>query len=154
MNLTRFIAGTQLKLRVEVHCLELIAMMEESRITSSLIKNEISHFTEFCERDNNGLPLKTVSAVCCSRYTLYMFTKSGENERQLVLCHQEINGGKEFFLDIVNHEPVALFGGSTHSAAINSEGDVIIINVDSVQNSPSSPITSFPFLVLRGGMTQ
>ncbi|KAK8842509.1 hypothetical protein M9Y10_026100 [Tritrichomonas musculus] len=117
---------------------------KDGRISASLTKAEINDFTEFCVRDSNGLPLKPVSAVCCSRGTLYMFTKSGGKGRQLVLCDREINDGKEIYLDIGNQEPVALFGGRFYAAAINSEGEVIFINRNSIKNSPSSPITSFP----------
>ena len=37
---------------------------------------------------------------------------------------------------------MSLFGGYYHSAAIGSEGEVIFINRDSVQDSPNSPIAS------------
>ena len=50
---------------------------------------------------------------------------------------------REVFLDTGNQEPVALFGGFYHAAAISSKGDVIFINRDSVRNSPSSRIPSF-----------
>ncbi|KAK8871221.1 hypothetical protein M9Y10_009135 [Tritrichomonas musculus] len=63
-----------------------------------------------------------------------MFTKS---------CVKDINGGREVFLDTGNQEPVALFGGFYHAAAISSESEVIFINRDSVRNSPSSRIPSF-----------
>lgn len=95
-------------------------------------------------KDNDGCPLNAISAVCGSFGTLCMFTKSGENERQLVLCDKEINGGKEVFLDAWNQEPVALFCVRLHAAAISKEGEVIFINRDSFKNSPSSPIASFP----------
>ena len=67
-----------------------------------------------------------------------MFLKN--NEKKLVLCDCDINGGEPVFLDIGNHQPVALFGGNYHSAAIGSEGEVIFINRNSIKNSPNSPI--------------
>lgn len=72
-------------------------------------------------KDNDGCPLSPISAVCGSFGTLCMFTKSGENERQLVLCDKETNGGKEVFLDAGNQEPVALFGGRLPAAAISKK---------------------------------
>ena len=73
---------------------------------------------------------------------LYMFSKSSGNKRQLVLCDIYINGGNPVFLDIGNHHPMSLFGGSLHSAVIGSKGEVIFINGYSFLNSPNSPIAA------------
>ena len=90
--------------------------------------------------DSSGWPLAPVSAVCTESGTLYMFTKSCGSGRQLAYCDNGINGGTPVFLDIGSHEPVSLFGGYTHAAAICADGEVIFINRDSVRNSPSSRV--------------
>ena len=109
------------------------------RISSSL-GGDASHFTEFSIRDSSGSPLDPVSAVCTACGTLYMLAKRRGSGRQLVLCDEYINGGREVFLDIGDHAPVALFGGFHHAAAICEEGEVIIINRYSVKKSPGSRI--------------
>ena len=63
--------------------------------------------------------------------------------RQLVFCDCQIKGGTLVFLDIGSHEPVSLFGGYSHAAAICADGEIIFINSDTVKNSPSSPIAAF-----------
>ena len=112
----------------------------DGQISATLQKTVIDDFTDFCIKDGSGRQLAAVSAVCYAWGTLYMFSKSTGNERQLVLCDCEINEGDPVFLDIGNHHPVSLFSGFYHSAAIGSEGEVIIINRNSVKNSPNSPI--------------
>ena len=114
----------------------------DGQICSLLEQKEISQFTEFSMKDSNGKQLAPVSALCTYYGTLYMFSKSSGSGRQLVLCDCEINKGTPVFLDIGNHEPVSLFGGYSHSAAICTEGEVIFINRETVKNSPSSPISA------------
>ena len=120
----------------------------DGRIFGSLEKTDISQFKEFSMNDSSGRPLAPVSAVCTRYSTLYMFTKSCGSGRQLVYCHCQINEGTPIFLDIGNHEPVSLFGGGSHTAAICTDGEVIFINGDSLRNQPSSPI---PASSLPGG---
>ena len=112
----------------------------DGRISGSLEKTGISRFKEFSMNDSSGRPLAPVSAVCTDYGTLYMFTKSCGSGRQLVFCDYGINGGTPVFLDIGSKEPVSLFGGYCHAAAICTDGEVIFINRDSVANSPSSRI--------------
>ena len=110
-------------------------------ISSTLQKTVIKDLTHFSIKNSSIRQLTAVSAVCCQSSTLYMFSKSSGNERQLVQFDKDINGGDPVCLDICNHHPVSLFGGSSHSTAIDSEGEVIIIKSrDSVINSPNSPI--------------
>ena len=112
----------------------------DGRISSSLAKTVISQFSEFSMKDSSGRPLAPVSAVCTECGTLYMLTKSCGSGRQLVFCDSGINSGTPVFLDIGNKEPVSLFGGYSHAAAICADGEVIFVNRDSVRNSPSSRI--------------
>ncbi|KAK8835261.1 hypothetical protein M9Y10_027871 [Tritrichomonas musculus] len=69
-----------------------------------------------------------------------MFSKSCCDERQLVLCDDDINEGDPTFLGIGNHHPVSLYGCYYHSAAIGSEGEVIFIIRYLVIKSPHSLI--------------
>lgn len=96
------------------------------RISSTLIKDEICQFTEFTINDDNGQPLKPLSAVCVNYATLYMFTKSDKNV--LVICNCHINEGTPIFLDIGDANPIALFAGYIFPAAITDKGEVIFIN--------------------------
>ena len=118
----------------------------DGRISSSLAKTKIDQFTEFSIKDDNGHQLTPVSAICSLCGTLYMFSKISGKGRQLVYCDKEINGGNPVFLDIGEVEPVSLFGGFYHAAAISEKGDIIFINRYSVKNSPNSHIaaTSLP----------
>lgn len=63
----------------------------DGRISATLQKTKIKDFTNFCIKDGSGRQLAAVSAVCCQYGTLYMFSKSSGNERQLVLCDCKIN---------------------------------------------------------------
>ena len=119
----------------------------DGRISGSLEKTGISRFKEFSMNDSSGCQLAPVSAVCTDNGTLYMFTKSCGSGRQLVFSDYGINGGTPVFLDIGSHEPVSLFGGCTHAAAICTDGEVIFINRDSVTNSPSSIIDAVSCLL-------
>ena len=121
---------------------------DDGRISGSLEKKVISQFSEISMNDSSGRPLAPVSAVCTRYGTLCMFTKSCGCGRQLAFCDNEINGGTPVFLDIGSKEPVSLFGGNNHAAAICTDGEVIIINRHSVANSPSSRIDTVP---LPGG---
>lgn len=47
---------------------------------------------------------------------------------------------KLFFLNICNQQPIALFGGHFHTAAISDKSEVIFINRFVVKKSPDSPI--------------
>ena len=116
----------------------------DGSISSSLTKANIRQFTEFSIKDESGYQLTPISAVCGYNGTLYMFSKNSVCGigKQLVYCDCEINGGNPVFLDIGNHEPVALFGGRSHAATICDKGEIIFINRDSVKKSPNSPISS------------
>ena len=116
-------------------------IMAKSAVDS--LKKKINHFTEFSINDRDGSNLVPVSAVCSEYGTLYMFTKSSSKNSQLVLCDNRINSGDPIYLDICGNEPLSLFGGNTYVAAISSEGEVILINSDSIKNYLNSRIPSF-----------
>lgn len=116
----------------------------DHRISASLPKTGINQFTEFSIKDGRGHQLSPISAVCCGGATLYMFSKSSGIGKQLVLCDCYINGGNPVFLDIGNQQPVALFGGYSHAASINNEGEIIFINRHSIRKSPESRIDAVP----------
>ena len=105
-----------------------------------LNKYVASQFTDFWIKDSSGQQLAAVSAVCYKHGTLYMLSKNKANQRQLLLRDCDIKVKGPLFLDIGNHQPVSLFGGYSHSAAIGSEGEVIFINRYSVIKSPYSSI--------------
>ena len=114
----------------------------DGRISSLLAKTKLNEFTEFSIKDDNGNKLKAVSAVCCYFGTLYMVTKSSGIGRQLVYCDCELNGGNPVFLDIGNLEPVSLFGGCNHAAAICKNGEVLFFHHIAIKNSPKSRIAA------------
>lgn len=116
-------------------------IMAKSAVDS--LKKKINHFTEFSINDRDGSNLVPLSAVCSEYGTLYIFTKSRSKNSQLVLCDSRINSGDPIFLDICGNEPLALFGGHTYYASISSEGEVILINSNSIKNHLNSRIPYF-----------
>lgn len=102
-------------------------------ISSSLKKEKISLFTEFSIKDKKGPSSHSSPAVCCGFSTLYMFSKVDRRGRQLVYGDRKINEG----------EPVSLFGGQSHAAAISNRSEVIFINRDAVAFTPDSYIEAF-----------
>lgn len=78
----------------------------------------INSYEEFSITDLEGNKLVPISAVCCSFSTLYMCLKNNSKKRQLIFCDNSINDGEAVFLNIGNQQPMALFGGSLHAAAI------------------------------------
>ena len=75
-----------------------------------------------------------------------MFSKSSDRGRQLVYCDSRIKCGDPVFLDIGDEEPVSLFGGHYHAAAISDKGEVIFINRFAVQNLPKSRLAAVSLL--------
>lgn len=119
----------------------------DGRISSSLKKSCLGQFTEFSIKDSNGHRLLPISAVCSDCGTLYMLSKSGGRGRQLAYCDWQINGGNPVFLDIGNEEPVALFGGCVHTAAITKKGEILFVNRHPIKKSTKSRIApvSLPY---------
>lgn len=78
--------------------------------------------------DENNNKFKAVSAVCRNSGVTYMLSKRG-NGMQIVVCN-DVNRGKPYFFDIGDEQPVAIYGCHSHSAVINTKGQVIFINGD------------------------
>ncbi|KAK8887327.1 hypothetical protein M9Y10_038366 [Tritrichomonas musculus] len=77
-------------------------------------------------RNKNGQKCKFTSAVCGEYYTLYLaFDQSKNDSFQLIYE----NSNDEFlFLNTGDRKPQAIFGGYEKSAAIDSEGAILIVN--------------------------
>lgn len=101
-------------------------------------KECLLEFTEIPIEDK----LIPLSAVCTTYGTLYLYSTNEGNEKKLVYCESGL--GKPIHLNIGNQQPIALFGGHYHTAAISDKGEVIFINRFMVKNSSNSPITAFP----------
>lgn len=98
----------------------------EQQICHNLGRSCANHFTDFSIEDDSGNQLTPLSAVCTGYGTLYMLSKN--SRRHLALFGKDKKDDNSSFLDIGNHQPVALFGGHVKLAAIDSEGEVILIN--------------------------
>lgn len=96
-----------------------------------LLKN-----TEIKLQDKNA---KFESAVCGHHYTLYQVSNKGKS--YLFLSSEKIKGKNPCCLNISSHEIIGLFGGEEIAVAIDSKGNMIIID-DKVFSSPSDPIIS------------
>lgn len=116
---------------------------DDGRICSHFKKPLGHNYGEFSIKDSNGNNLIPISAVCCSKSTLYMCSKSKGKGRQLILCNSDINEGQPIFLNIGNQDPIALYGGAFYAAAISSEGKIIFINSSLIEKSPLSSIRSY-----------
>lgn len=125
--LTQFTMRTQLLSPKAAHCLELATTALASLAKKSVIS------LSFQSRTKKGRQLTPVPAVCCGFSTLYMFSKVDRRGRQLVYGDRKINEG----------EPVSLFVGQSHAAAISNRSEVIFINRDAVAFTPDSYIEAF-----------
>lgn len=114
---------------------------QEGTIMQSLPKNTISQFTEFSIKDEKGNILSPISALCFPRGTLYLLSNGDKNRLFL-----NLNDGYSLFLNIGDRNPVAIFNGYFHLAAIGSEGEVIFIDVQTVMKSSDSllPVLYLP----------
>lgn len=90
--------------------------------------------------EDNGNSLVPISSACSDNGTLYIFIKSCDCKRQLVLCNREIKDGTPVFLSIGNSEPVSLFSGRYHFEVVYSDCKIVFINHILVINSSSSYI--------------
>ena len=104
----------------------------------------VEYVDYFKIKDNNGNIYFPISAVCCKFSTLYMVSnQKNKDQNFLAYSHRNSNNGNPLFLDIGNRNPIAIFGGSQNSAAIDTEGSIIIITED-VFTSPVKVI-QLPF---------
>ncbi|KAK8845156.1 hypothetical protein M9Y10_021338 [Tritrichomonas musculus] len=106
------------------------------RISSTLPKEEFGTDTKINIYNLNGQPCKFISVVS-GDYTLYQVSgeKSGDPSQLVYSCYQK----ETIFLNIGKRSPLSLFGGSSTSAVIDTEGSVIIIT-KSVYDSPTSEL--------------
>ncbi|KAK8896155.1 hypothetical protein M9Y10_014049 [Tritrichomonas musculus] len=75
-------------------------------------------------KNNDNQPCKFVSAVCANNYTLYLVKYPGQNDKFQLLYEQ--NYRIYHFLNIGDRNPIALYGGYHNSAAIDSEGAILL----------------------------
>ncbi|KAK8835762.1 hypothetical protein M9Y10_040582 [Tritrichomonas musculus] len=94
----------------------------DGQISSSLMKTKISQFSEFSIKDSS---LRyQLSAVLIALFTC--FQKSVAMEGSLSTA---IKGGDPVFLEIGDVEPISLFGGCFHAAAISDKDEDDFINL-------------------------
>lgn len=104
------------------------------KIGKLLPDSEIKDSSIFEIYDSEGKACTLLSAVCGNEYTLFLIQSPNSNQNmQLAYSHSSIKESP-VFLNISGHNPVALFGGLSTSAAIDSEGTIIVVtNSSSVQ---------------------
>lgn len=109
----------------------------QGKISSTLQKKKLEKDTKIDLHYKSGKPCKFISAVAGSSYTLYqVLNETDPHKSQLILAHSDED---TIFLNTGKRSPLSLFGGSSTSAAIDTEGSVIIIT-KSVFDSPTSEI--------------
>ena len=76
------------------------------------------------------------SIVCGNKYTLCLLKPNQKYKYSHLACYwNEKNNGAPFHINIQNHVPVALFGGRKTAAAIDDQGNVIIISQSLFEDS-------------------
>lgn len=99
-------------------------------IIGSLPKTELTEFTRFYIKDEEGQIIHPISAFCNDCSTLYLVSKTKDsNKKFLAYSGHYINTEHPYFYDMNNLNPVALFGcnGSYYYSAIDDKGSVILI---------------------------
>ena len=92
--------------------------------------------------DKEGHPFKFLSALSGGYYSLYLVSNGPtNNDKHLVYSYadEDIDGKvnrSDIFLNLNGRVPIALFGGGQSSAAIDTEGGIIIIT-KSIYSNPS-----------------
>lgn len=113
---------------------------DDMRIIGSLEKKVFKKFTKFEIKDKHDKKWIPVSAVCGEKYTLYLVLSSKSSDKvQLAFSNSQLNSKYPLFLNTGESNPVALFGGSTIAAAINSDGEIMIIS-EAVNDNPDELI--------------
>ena len=110
---------------------------EFGQINSALPKEILEIDTKINFRYKNGQPCKFISAVGGHNYTLFQISGETSSDPSLLALAYAVR--KTIFLNIGKRSPLSLFGGVTVSAAIDTDGSVIIIT-ESVYDSPESEI--------------
>lgn len=108
------------------------------RIGGTLPQNFLKYDTEIKFINENDSQVKFISAVCGKFYTLYLVSDDSNGKIQLAYAHKD-EKDSPLFLNIGDKVPVAIFGGAKTSAAIDNEGEVIIVT-ESVFTSPNNRI--------------
>lgn len=98
------------------------------KISKSLPEENIKESTIFEIQDSEGKTCTVLSAICGINYTLYLIQCDVNNKStQLAYSHSE-NKESPIFLNLSGRNPIALYGGHSIAAAIDSDGAIIIIN--------------------------
>ena len=113
----------------------------EKQIYECLPKHFIEYKTEVTIQDNDRNTYIPISAVCGRFYTLYL-VKSPKGQFKLAYVHSK-NNGVPIFLDLNDHNPIALFGGMSNCAVVTDNGSIIIIT-KAILDSPHTPLESIP----------
>lgn len=96
--------------------------------------------------DEEGNKCKLLSVVCGACYTLYhVQPRTPGSPTRLAIVQWDKNKGIPLFLNLSGRDPIRLFGGRETSAAIDSNGSIIIISdmvFDDISKPP--PIFSLP----------
>lgn len=111
------------------------------------LPNEITEYTEFQIKDSEGKIYHPISVVCGNEYSLYLVSDPSNGEkRHLVYSSVSNPDEKPIFLLIGHHNPVVIYGGEDHSAAIDSDGQILIVKgeFDSDTVLEEIPIVKLP----------
>lgn len=113
----------------------------DGSILGSLPKQTFKSEKEITFNDKNGKKCKFLSAVCGWYYTLYLVMGHNGEPNQLAYnyCNQT---PAPLFLNLNGRNPTKLFGGHKVSAAIDTEGSILIFTEDIFQN-PEKAIEPF-----------
>ncbi|KAK8870602.1 hypothetical protein M9Y10_008488 [Tritrichomonas musculus] len=93
------------------------------QIHSFLPHNYFKSFTELIINNSENRPFQFISAVCGENYTLYHLYDEKEGHKICMALYKK----NTIFLDIDDLIPIALFGGTSNSAFVDSLGGVTII---------------------------
>lgn len=97
-------------------------------IRKTQLKN-ISKLNKLSISDEENNNYSIVSAVCGSNYTLYLLISNKTKKPTLAYFNESLkeNDGALIFINIKGHAPLSLFGGRKTAAAIDDQGNVIVI---------------------------
>lgn len=108
-------------------------------IIGTLEEKEYFNPVNFNFYDESGQTCKLLSVVCGACYTLYHVQPlTDDTPTRLAIVQWNKNKGIPLFLNLSGRNPIRLFGGRETSAAIDSNGHIIIIT-DSVFDTPNKP---------------
>lgn len=116
------------------------------RISGAILQDELRSSVELDIISPYGKSCRLISAVCGTKYTLYL-VRPLEKKKLPQLCYitENKNGNAPFFVPNGGKEPKYLFGGSEHCAAIDSSGSIHIISSNFFDlDSPVAHIKNIP----------